>query len=72
MHRSEKRCMGIKNMFKTSAIIQVIVIILVVGYSTYQFFQGHFAQALATFPLLMAYYVFVIARLQRKRFRDDE
>lgn len=57
---------------KTSALVQIVLIILVVGYSTYQFFQGHFEQALATFPLLMAYYVFIIARHQKNRSQDDE
>lgn len=57
---------------KVSALIQVVIIIFVVGYTTYQFFLGHFEQALAPFPLLIVYYVFIIARHQKNRFHDDE
>jgi hypothetical protein len=47
------------------AIIQIIVIILIVGFGTWQLYLGHFEQALATFPLLIVYYLFVTSRQRR-------
>jgi hypothetical protein len=55
-----------------SAWIQVIVILLIVGYGTWQLFEGRLAQSFATLPFLFAYYVFVIARLKRKQFEGME
>jgi hypothetical protein len=51
---------------KTAAVIQILVILLIVGFSTYQLFQGRFEVSLAVLPLLMVYYVFVTARKRRK------
>lgn len=47
------------------ALIQVIFIILVVGFSTWQLFLGNFEQAFAALPLLIIYYVFIVARQRR-------
>jgi hypothetical protein len=55
-----------------AAWIQVIIVLLVVGYGTWQLFKGQFAQSFATLPFLFAYYVFVIARLKRKQFQTPE
>jgi hypothetical protein len=51
---------------KFFAIIQIVIILLVVGFSTYQLFQGRFEVSLAVLPLLMVYYVFITARRQRR------
>lgn len=53
-------------MVKISAVIQLLFILLIVGFSTYQLFQGRFELSLGALPLLMAYYVFVTARNRRK------
>jgi hypothetical protein len=52
-----------------AAWIQVIVVVLIVGYGTWQLFEGRFMQSFATLPFLFAYYVFVVGRLKRKQ--DD-
>ncbi len=59
-------------MIKTVAFVQVIFILLIVGFSTYQLFQGRFDLSLGVLPLLMGYYVFITARKIRKaRSRRD-
>jgi hypothetical protein len=57
---------------KTAAIIQIILVILIVGVSTYYFFKGNFEVGLAFLPLLMIYYVFVTARSKRGAPEDKE
>ena len=57
-------------MTKTAAIIQIILVLLVVGISTYYLFQGNFEVGLAFLPLLMIYYVFVTARRKRETSED--
>ncbi|MBI5586325.1 MAG: hypothetical protein HY892_21145 [Deltaproteobacteria bacterium] len=57
-------------MTKTSAIIQIIIILFLVGLSTVYFFKGNFEVGLAVLPLLMVYYVFVTARRKRAESRD--
>jgi len=47
------------------ALIQLIVIILIVGFGTWQLFLGNFEPAFSTLPLLLIYYVFVISRQRR-------
>jgi hypothetical protein len=51
---------------KFLAVIQIVIVLLVIGFSTYQLFQGHFEVSLGILPLLMVYYVFVTARRQRR------
>ncbi len=57
-------------MTKIAAIIQIILVLLIVGISTYFLFKGKFEVGLAFLPLLMIYYVFVTAR--RKRGAPDD
>jgi hypothetical protein len=52
-------------MLKVAAVVQLLFILLIVGFSTYQLFQGRFDLALGTLPLLMVYYIFVTARRKR-------
>jgi Ca2+/Na+ antiporter len=52
---------------KTAAIVQVIIILLIVGYATTMLYLGRFEQSLVMLPLMMAYYVFVTARHQRRQ-----
>jgi hypothetical protein len=53
-------------MLKTAAIVQLLIILLIVGFSTYQLFQGRFDLALGVLPFLMIYYIFVTLRNRRK------
>ena len=53
-------------MIKAAAFVQILFILLIVGFSTYQLFQGRFDLSLGLLPLLMGYYVFVTARKRRK------
>jgi len=48
------------------AIIQIIVIILIVGFSTWHLYRGNFELAFACLPFLLIYYVFIISRQQRR------
>jgi hypothetical protein len=47
------------------AVIQLIVIILIVGFGTWQLYLGHFEQAFVTLPFLIIYYVFIVSRQHR-------
>ena len=58
-------------MTKILALVQVIFVTLIVVYTTWQLFLGNFEQALAPFPFLLLYYVFVIARQKRKHQWED-
>lgn len=59
-------------MTKTAAIVQIILVMGVVGLSTYYFFKGNFEVGLSFLPLLLLYYVFVTARRRRSEKRDEE
>jgi hypothetical protein len=59
-------------MSKPAAVIQIIVVALIVIYSTYQFYRGNFELAFATLPFLMVYYVFVFGRFRRNLPSDRE
>jgi hypothetical protein len=52
-------------MKKAAAVIQIIFILLIVGYGTYNLFLGNFEQSMVTLPLLIVYYVFVVVRHKR-------
>jgi hypothetical protein len=54
-------------MKKAAAIIQIIIMLLIVGYATTMLYFGHFEQSLIMLPLMMAYYVFVTVRQQRRQ-----
>ncbi|MBI5606482.1 MAG: hypothetical protein HY879_24375 [Deltaproteobacteria bacterium] len=59
-------------MIKAVAIIQILFILLIVGFSTYQLFQGRFELSLGVLPLLMGYYIFVTLRNRRKSSSQNE
>lgn len=56
-----------------AAWLQIIFVVLIVGYGTWQLYRGHFQETFATLPLLFAYYIFVIARSKKRseRSKDD-
>jgi uncharacterized membrane protein YhaH (DUF805 family) len=53
-------------MVKAAAVVQLLFILLIVGFSTYQLFQGRFDLSLGVLPFLLVYYVFITARKKRK------
>ena len=59
-------------MERVFAFIQLIFILIIVGFSTYQLFQGRFELSLGVLPLLMGYYVFITARKRRKENSKEE
>jgi len=52
-------------MRKTAALIQVVIVLILVGFSTWQLFLGNFGASFSVLPLLIIYYVFVTARQKR-------
>jgi len=59
-------------MRKIAVLVQILIVVVIVGYGTYNLFIGNFAAAFSTFPFLMAYYVFVIARQKRAGPNESE
>ena len=53
-------------MKKFLAFIQIIIIILIIGFGTWQLYLGNFELALASFPFLVIYYVFIVAGRNRQ------
>jgi hypothetical protein len=51
---------------RIAAIIQLIVIVAIVAFATYQMFLGNLTASFATLPLLLVYYIFVTLRRNRK------
>ena len=52
---------------KAAAIVQIIIMLLIVGYATTMLYLGHFEQSLVMLPFMMVYYVFVTVRHQRRQ-----
>jgi hypothetical protein len=61
-----------KTMKIIAAWIQVIFMLLIVGYGTWQLFEGHFQESFAALPFLFAYYIFVVVRLRKRQDRSTE
>lgn len=59
-------------MSKTSAIVQIILIVVILVYSTFHFYKGNFDLAYMTLPLLMLYYVFTVGRSRRAPPRESD
>ncbi|NMC75142.1 MAG: hypothetical protein GYA56_12435 [Geobacteraceae bacterium] len=58
-------------MRKFSAIVQIVIILLIVGFGTYHLYRGNFEVSIATMPFLLVYYVFVIGLGRRERGNND-
>jgi hypothetical protein len=58
---------GCGAMIKLLAVIQIVIVVGIIVYMTVQFFMGNFEQAFAAFPILLLYYVFIVARQNRPR-----
>lgn len=49
-------------MNRTWAVIQVVILVLILGYGTCQLFRGNFGVMFATMPFLVFYYFFLVSR----------
>lgn len=49
------------------AWVQIGVVALLVGYSTYQLFLGRFERSMTVLPVLMGYYLFLTSRGRKRR-----
>ncbi|MDD2320634.1 MAG: hypothetical protein PHO83_11345, partial [Geobacteraceae bacterium] len=47
-----------------------VIILLVIGFGTYQLYQGNFEASMTTLPFLIVYYLFVTSWQKRVRERD--
>ena len=59
-------------MRRTSAVVQIVIVLLVIGYGTYHLFLGNFEVSMSTLPFLVAYYMFVVVRQRKNREREKE
>lgn len=57
---------------RTAAAIQILIVLLIVGYGTYNLYLGNFEQSFATLPFLIGYYLLVVAWQRKARERDRE
>jgi hypothetical protein len=55
------------NVKKAATLIQIAIVSFLIIYGTVNLFLGHFEQAMATFPFLLFYYVYIVARQKRER-----
>lgn len=44
---------------RIAAALQILVVVVIVGFATVQLFLGNFAAAMSTFPLLVVYWFFL-------------
>jgi hypothetical protein len=55
---------------KISAAVQVMVVVSVIAFGTYQLYKGNFEASMTTLPFLVVYYLFVTS--WRKRIGERE
>jgi hypothetical protein len=67
-----RKGIGNINVKKTATIIQIAIVSLLIIYGTVNLFLGHFEGALVTFPFLLFYYVYIVARQRWEKHREDE
>jgi hypothetical protein len=58
-------------MRKTAAIVQIIIILMIVGFGTYHLYQGNFEVSIATMPFLVIYYFFIVGYRKKEQERKD-
>ena len=59
-------------MKKILTIIQLAIVIGIVVYGTVSLFRGDFEGAYVTFPFLLFYYVWIVARKRRQRLEKED
>jgi hypothetical protein len=52
---------------RLSALLQIVLAVALIGFSTFELFSGNLSAAMSTFPLLLLLYLFVVAGQKRKR-----
>lgn len=50
---------------RIGALLQVILLLVVLGYGTFELFRGNFVVMMATMPFLLIYYLFLTTRSKR-------
>ena len=55
---------------KIAAVVQIVFVLLVIAFGTYQLYQGNFEASISTMPFLIIYYLFVTMR--QKRIHEQE
>lgn len=53
------------SMKKLFALLHLLIVILIVGFGTWQLFVGNLGAGLSTFPFLIVYYLFLTNRRSR-------
>lgn len=57
---------------KSMAIIHIAFIAIIIIYGTTSLYMGNFEGLYATFPLLVIYYIFVVARQKRVKTQQQD
>ncbi len=52
-------------MKKLSAIIQIVLVLLLIGFGTFHLYKGNFELSMATIPVLVGYYLFMLSRQKK-------
>ena len=47
------------------AAMQILIVLAIITFSTWQLFQGNFAAGMASMPLLLIFYLFLSSRSKR-------
>ncbi len=54
------------------AAVQIVIILLILGFGTYQLYRGNFEAGMSIVPFLVVYYLFVISWQKRVRERQED
>lgn len=49
------------------AIIQILIVLAIIVFGTWQLFLGNFAASMSTMPLLLVYFMFLSLRAKRQQ-----
>jgi len=52
---------------RLGAAAQILFLLAIIGYGTFELFRGNFAVMMSTAPFLVIYYFFVITRRRRNQ-----
>ncbi len=56
---------------KVAVIIQIVIVSLLIIYGTASLYMGSFEGMYVTFPILLLYYVYAVARQNRRKGLED-
>lgn len=57
---------------RIAAALQIVIILMLLGFATYQFYHGNFEAGMSIVPFLVIYYFFVMSRQKRVRDRQGD